>query len=314
MSAVVSQTAKCLTEVDFEIAFGEALTPCVVEQIRRYRFEYEEFSAAEYDTLLIKIIDTLLDPQLMQSGEHRLPQWESGWGENLQALATNPADIEQIVPRYFNKYGAVRWQGRFIRPLADQFEFHSLGIILDWLFDQYCRHADTVYEFGCGTGHNLLRLRRINPQARLWGLDWATSSQRLLAQLAELGIDTNIRGHRFDYFHPDDHFSLAPGSVIYTVASLEQIGSRWQPYLDYLLRQRPALCIHVEPIAELLDPDVLLDNLSRKYFQKRNYLDGYLTGLRELEQTGRIRIHRAQRTGIGSLFIEGYSVIVWSPA
>lgn len=313
MTHDVTQATKFLTEQDFQIAFGEKLAPWVAEQIDQYDFKYQEFTPIERDLLLNKIVDTLLDPQLPQSGEHRLPQWESGWDENFRALTQNPNDINQIVPKYFNKYGAVRWQGRFIRPLSEHFELHTLAMILDWLFDQYCREAKTIYEFGCGTGHNLLRLRRLNSVAKLWGLDWAISSQQLINQMRELNIDHNIHGHRFDYFQPDHNFELDHGSVVYTVASLEQIGSRWEWFVNYLLKQRPSLCIHVEPIAELLNPDVLLDNLSRKYFKKRNYLDGFLSGLREHEAAGRIRIHRAQRTGIGSLFIEGYSVIVWSP-
>jgi len=298
---------------DFERAFGEVLSPFVIQQIKKYQFQYANLSSTEQERLIIKIVDTLLDPKLTQSGEHRLSQWESGWSENLEALQNNPGDSKQIIPRYFNKFGAVRWQGRLIKPVSEKFEYHSLAIILDWLFDKYCRKADTIYEFGCGTGHNLLHLREINPTATLWGLDWATSSQDILARMAKDKTCRDIHGHRFDYFVPDTRFRLEPESVVYTVASLEQIGDRWMPFVDYLLSQKPAICIHVEPIAELLNQDVLLDNLSCKYFRKRNYLHGFLDGLKTLERNGRLRIDRAQRTGIGSIFIEGYSVIVWSP-
>jgi hypothetical protein len=307
------QNCAALGPNDFKMAFGEELSPFVIQQIQKYNFTYENFSEAEQEKLLIKIIDTLLDPNLMKSGEHRLSEWESGWHENLQALSSNPGNSTHIVPRYFNKYSAVRWQGRFLKPLSEKFEFYSLAIILDWLFDKYCRKANNIYEFGCGTGHNLMHLREINPHARLWGLDWATSSQDILTQIAKDQLCGDIHGHRFNYFNPDTGFLLAPDSIVYTVASLEQIGDRWQPFAEYLLTQKPAICIHVEPIAELLDPNVLLDNLSCKYFRKRNYLHGFLDGLRALECDGRVRIHSAQRTGIGSLFIEGYSVIVWSP-
>ena len=60
-------------------------------------------------------------------------------------------------------------------------------------------------------------------------------------------------------------------------------------------------------------PGNLVDYLSILYFKKRNYLSGFLLKLRELEEAGKIKIHMAKRTFIGSLYIEGYSVIAWSP-
>jgi hypothetical protein len=145
-------------------------------------------------------------------------------------------------------------------------------------------------------------------------LDWAASSQKIIRRLARNGVDRNIFAHRFDFFDPDNSFNLEKNSIVYTSASIEQTGTQYKRFLEYLLRQRPALCIHIEPIAELLDENHLLDYLSIQYFKKRKYLSGYLDHLRKLEKQGQIKIHRAQRTYIGSLFIEGYSVIVWSPA
>lgn len=304
---------KSLSIHDFEGAFGEKLSPFVADRIGKYSFKYAEITPEEKEILLIKIVETLLDPKLLQSGEHRLDQWESGWGENLELLLQNPRNIDLIIPKYFNKYGAIRWRGRFIRPVSEKFECHSLAIILDWLFDKYMREAPAIYEFGCGTGHNLLRARGVNSSASLCGLDWATASQSIIERLAHYKIDPNISGHRFDYFNPDELFHLAPDSVIYTVASLEQVGSRWDKFIDYIIHNCPKLCIHVEPVAELLDPNKLIDYLSIEYFKKRNYLSGFLDGLRKFEREGKVKIHRAQRTNIGSLFIEGYSVIVWEP-
>ena len=306
-------TVKSLAVQDFEGAFGEVLSPYVAERVGEYSFQYIEFSEGEKESLLIKIVETLLDPKLLKSGEHRLDQWETGWGENLELFLKNPDNVDLIVPKYFNKYGAVRWGGQFIRPVSDKFECHSLAIIQDWLFDKYLRDVVSIYEFGCGTGHNLLRARGVNAKASLCGLDWAAASQRIIERIAQNKIDPDIRGRRFDYFNPDESFQLGQNSAIYTVASLEQVGSRWDKFIEYVLRNRPKICIHIEPVAELLDPKILLDYLSIEYFKKRNYLKGFLDGLRQLETEGKVTIHRAQRTYIGSLFIEGYSVVVWSP-
>lgn len=304
---------KSLGIEDFKIAFRAELSPYVAERINQYSFKFSEFTLAQKESLIIKIVNTLLDPQLIKSGEHRLDQWESGWGENLELLRNNSQEMEHIIPKYFNKYGAIRWCGDFIQPVSEKFEYNTLAIILDWVFDKYMRDVNCIYEFGCGTGHNLLGVRRVNSNARLWGLDWAPSSQKIINKIAESELDKNIKSYRFDYFNPDYSFPIESNAAVYTVASLEQVGENWGKFVDYLLEKKPKICIHIEPIGELLDESKLIDFLSIKYFKKRNYLNGFLDGLRSLERLNKIKIHKAQRTNIGSLFIEGYSVVVWTP-
>jgi hypothetical protein len=152
----------------------------------------------------------------------------------------------------------------------------------------------------------------VNLDVELVIIYWAKSSQELIRQISEDTKDEKLWGKQFDFFNPDYDFDDV-GDVICTIASLEQTGTNYDKFLDYLLFYKPKLCIHIEPIAELLDINNLLDYLSIEYFKKRNYLSGFLTRLRQLEKEGKIEIIRAQRTYIGSLFIEGYSVIVWKP-
>ena len=97
-------------------------------------------------------------------------------------------------------------------------------MIVDWLFDTYMREAESIYEFGCGTGYHLIRLRDINPSAVLYGLDWTAASQKIISLLVDKKYASNIYGQRFDYYNPDMAFRLNKNAVVYTVASLEQIG------------------------------------------------------------------------------------------
>lgn len=301
---------KILKTGDFEQMFGEKLPDFVAKKITSYNFVYEEISEAERDGWLRKIVATLLDPGLPFSGEHRHQQWEKGWGENLDEYEKT-GNIELIKPRYFGKYPVIRIKQRFIKTVSENFERDSLAVIEDWLFDKYMRTAKNIYEFGCGTGHNLLRARKINPDAELYGLDWAESSQKLINAMASGGVDKKLHSHNFDFFNPDQNFNLGEAGVVYTVAALEQIGDRFKPFLEYLIKQRPYLCVHIEPMAELLEPENLLDYLSIEYFKKRKYLFGFLAELRTLEAAGKIKIIEAKRNYIGSLYIEGYSVVVW---
>jgi SAM-dependent methyltransferase len=253
-----------------------------------------------------------LSDDLIYSGEHRKEQWEKGWGQNLdELLKINASDA--MIPRYFGKYEINRLRQKFIRPISRNFEYNMLGVILDWLFDKYLKNHESIYEFGCGTGHNLLRLRSFNSNANLWGLDWAESSQTIINEYAVNNADKKLFAHKYDYFNPDFSLELKKGSAIYTVASLEQIGVKYRSFVDYVLKNKPSICIHIEPVEEMLDEENLLDYLSICYFKKRKYLSGYLTYLKELESKGKLKIIKAQRSYIGSFFIEGYSVVVWAP-
>ena len=98
-----------------------------------------------------------------------------------------------------------------------------------------------------------------------------------------------------------------------TFASLEQTGENYKKFVSYLLKNKPDICVHIEPIEELLGLKRLPDYLSIKYFEKRKYINGFLGYLRELARKGKIKIMEAKRTNSGSLFVDGHSLIVWKP-
>lgn len=303
---------KRLVVRDFEAAWKERVSGFVRGKIVKARLLYRELDISERDAVLLRITDFLISRYVVYAGKHRHGQWEAGWGENLSEFKKTKK-ISGVVPRYFGKYPINRFRQTLIMARTKSFEADMLSILEYWLFDKYLRNIPAVYEFGCGTGHNLLRVREVNKTAELWGLDWVAASQELIHGLAQKLHDVHLRGHRFDFFNPDKAFHLDPNGAVYTVAALEQTGSNYKKFVAYLLKNKPFICVHIEPIGELLDKDVLLDNLSIKYFEKRNYLSGYLNYLRALEKEGKVKIHEARRSFIGSMFIDGYSVIVWSP-
>ena len=301
-----------VTSTTIEKLWKEKLNPYVKGKIDGYKLRYAEISPEEVDEIYIKIVNTLLDPFLVYSGPHRLKQWEKGWGQNFSEFSES-GKLTDVSPHYFGKYPINRFNQQFVKGVSTEYEKRMLYVILDYIFDKYLRTVDSIYEFGCGTGHNLIKTREVNPHAKLVGLDWTKASQNILKKVAASGLVKEISGANFDFFKPNQKVKIAPNSAIYTVAALEQIGTRYKPFVSYLLKNKPSICIHVEPIAEMLDEKVLIDNLSVKYFRKRKYLNGYLDYLRTLEKAGKIEIIETKRTYIGSMYIEGYSVIVWRP-
>jgi SAM-dependent methyltransferase len=302
---------RIISPEDLETVWQTHFSPWVRARAAEQALAYEELTPREHDAAVLRVVKTL-DGNLTRSGGHRLSSWEQGWRENLQTYVAS-GSLDDLAPRYFGKEPLVRWRQRYIRALHSSLEYRMFGLLLDWIIDEWLLAPEHVYEFGCGTGHNLLRVRERHPQAKLTGLDWAETSQAVIRRIATTIGDDRLESRRFDYFNPDYSLTLEEGATVITVASLEQTGDQFKGFIDYLSGQPIERVIHVEPISELLDPDNLLDYLSIRYFRARNYLNGLVDYLHLKESRGDLQILRQQRSFVGSFFIDGYSLVMWRP-
>ena len=272
---------------------------------------YSEISKSANNEAILRVLNAL-NSDLIQVGAHRSGDWEKGWQENYENYKQSK-NLSDVIPKYFNKIPLIRWKQEWIQPNSPTMEYDMLGLIVNFITDSYLEDFSNVYEFGCGTGHNLLRIRNRMPDVKLIGLDWATSSQALIRQVAVDTSDPKFTGENFDYFKPNRDLKIRDNSAVITVASLEQTGSKFNEFIDYLVEQKPSLVIHIEPMWEPLDETNLLDYLSIKYFEKRNYLNGLQKYIEHLENQGKAEIVKKDRTYVGSFYIDGYSLLVWKP-
>ena len=300
---------KTLTRENFAKAFGEETSVLVEKKIDAYDFSYQHLSSLEKNEIILNILKTIDNPPGI-SGEHRINVWEKGWKENCDEIASNK-NFDSLIPKYFGKFPYVRWEKEIIKPLNKDFEYNMVQVLQYWLFEKYFSHVDNIYEFGCGTGHNLFRASEVNPSANIYGLDWAKSSQDTLREINKV-FDKNFNYHNFDFFNIDTDFKISENSGIYTFAALEQVGTNHKNFVDYLIENNCRICLHIEPISELLDyENDINDNLSVKYFKARNYLNSFYKYLCELESQNKIKILQKTPSFIGSQYINGYSIVAW---
>jgi cyclopropane fatty-acyl-phospholipid synthase-like methyltransferase len=205
----------------------------------------------------------------------------------------------------------IRLEGRYILPDSQDFETAFVTMLRFYLFRKYFSEVNSVYEFGCGTGLNLVALARMFPDKRLFGLDWSRVSCEIIDKIAQTK-KMNLNGVLFDMFEPDYKLKLAPGSAVFTIGAMEQLGKNFAPFLSFLLKKKPSICINIETLYELYSPDSLFDYAAAKYIEKRGYLQGYLSRLRQLEQEKKVQIIKVQRT-FGNLYHDGYSFVIWRP-
>lgn len=278
--------------------------------LQDYDFRYTVLKDKEFENTLLTVIKTIEDTQLSVSGKSRHTDWEQGWGENLQLFKDSNYNLSSLIPKYMYKKNIKRLFSKYIKPFDINFEINFYTVYRHFLFKKYLQAVDSVYEFGCGTGYNLVIMAQLFNEKKLFGLDWVDSSVTLVDTIAS-AYKFNLSGHHFDFLNPDFSLEVEKNSAFITLNSMEQLGNNYHEFLNFIISKKPILCINSEPFIELYDESDFFDYLAVKYHKKRNYLNGYLKALKELEQNNKIKILKTQRVNIGSLFHEGYSFVIW---
>lgn len=301
---------------DFAALFGTQAADISREcrdLISKTDWSYRHLAPEERDAAILDILRRIDSGEFNVAGRQKQIRWKEGWQDILNGFVRSGYNPEKLKPHYDLKPGQIiRFFQNYVMPKDPMFEMKWLAIFRIWIFRKYLSRVDNIYEFGCGTGQNLVVLAKLFPEKKLFGLEWVDAPVKILKLLAEKhGL--NIEGRRFDMFSPDRQMTIAPNSAILTRASLEQIGPDHNKFLDFILSKKPALCINIEPITELYDKNKLPDYLAARFQEKRNYLTGYLNRLKELEKEGKIEIFKIWRVPFGSLHLDPYSYIVWRP-
>jgi hypothetical protein len=300
---------------DFAELFGTSgsdFSPKILRLIRHLNFRYRNLTQKERTEFYRKVLAALASNTFKPSGRSRYADWQRGWAENLKDFKKSKYDLNRLIPKYIRRRRPVRLFGDAVMPVNPKFELDFYTVYRTWLFEKYLPRAKAVYEFGCGTGYNLVIAAKMYPKTPFYGLDWARSSVSLINQIAR-AHRLKLEGIRFDMFGPDLRLPIQDKSVFITFNSLEQLGTNFKKLVDFFIKKKPMLCVHAEPFYELYRRDRLLDVLAANYHEKRNYLRGYLDYLRQLQASRRIKIIKIHRVCFGSVFHEGYSLCVWKP-
>lgn len=300
-----------VSEGDIRVMLGIDKTLQAFGGLSENDFSYRKVFGVERDFEILNCIKRIeKDVQVVGTPE-RAEVWENGWMENLEEFRET-LDVDKLKPKYFHSDFPIRFKGELIKSENPRFQVQLDLLIKRCIFELYASGCDHIYEFGCGTGYNLVELSEMYPEKNLYGLDFTRSGVDILGLLHKK-LKKNIRGSRFDFTMPDTSYQIERGGVIFTFAALEQIGEKFDKFVDYLQESDAKLVVHLEPIVELYDENSLFDYLAKRFHQKRGYLSGLLPYLKKLDGEGSIVIEKVQRLHLGNHNHEGYTLIVWSP-
>ncbi len=310
-----AMTDSVLTVQDFARLFGttaDDISSDCRAIIDAHDFSYRTLVGEERDHVLLNVLKQIDADQFSLAGPEGKERWEKGWTEARDSFLGSGGDASQLVPKYIRLGQPLRMYQTYVEPSDPNFELNWYEVFRLWLSQTYLADAKTVYEFGCGSGFNLAVLAQLYPDKRYFGLDWASSSVDIVNELGKTrGWD--MHGHLFDFFSPDRSVRIEENSTVLTIGALEQTGADYEKFIQYLLESSPSLCVNIEPIVEWYEADNLVDYPAIQFHLKRNYWRGFPARLKELEQAGKVEILKAKRSYFGSLYIEGYSQLIWRP-
>jgi SAM-dependent methyltransferase len=281
------------------------------DQLRPPDLIYRPLSEVEAATAMAAIDDVIRGKPLRVAGADDPDVWERGWSELASQLEHQQITTQTLRPQYFHAAVPCRLFGTLVEQVTPNFEYWVGLCVRFATFAEFLRDRKHIVEFGCGTGINLLLLAELLPAARLVGCDWATPSQKILAQMARESGKA-IEGHRFNMLMVEgDCGGIDIDTAVLTVHALEQLGSNWGPILEFLGARRAGIYLHLEPLLELYDSRVPLDELARRYHLKRNYLQGFVPTIQKLAENRQAEILALRRVQFAGLYHEAYSVMVW---
>ncbi len=297
--------------IDIAKSFGANVKYLDHNFFNTVNFAYEDIDGSEERQLILDILKKIDSDRQVIGALERTKIWNDGWSENLSDFRDNP-DLSCTIPKFIRPNQLIRFNQKYIRPANPNFEADYFKMFQLWFFGEYLYPFDHIHEFGCGSGINLAAIAKMFPHKNLTGYDFAPSAVELINTIGS-HYEFKMQALFFDMLKPDYSCKIQKNSCVLTIGTMEQLASNFYPFMDYLLDQRPGLCLHVEPTIELYDENNLIDYLAIKFLKKRGYTVGLLPYLQELHKAGRIELIKVKRLFFGSLYQEGYNYMVWKP-
>lgn len=172
-----------------------------------------------------------------------------------------------------------------------------------------------LVELGSGYGSIILKL------ASLPGYDTAryTAGELTDTGVACMNLLASHLGNRFEAGSCDlddlnlEKFTIPENAVFFTCWAAAYIKGFSRNTLFEIIRHKPMIVIHIEPIYEHWSEDSLLQLLWRRYLQMNDYNQSLLTSLKKFEAEGLIQIIEERNSIFGSNSLAPVSIIKWIP-
>ena len=299
---------------NFAKSFGvnvDNLSDVTLKEINKHNFNYKRVTGDALEKLILQILKKIESDNQVVAEKKRADVWETGWNESLNQYLEGEFDNDIVRPKFIRKHLPLRWNQSYIIAEDPWFEMNFVEVMKTHIFQHYFSDIDSIFEFGSGTGHNLVTADNVLNNVELIGTDFAPSAVNLINEIGKKR-GGRLKAKHFDMMRPGKDIVLTKNSGVFISGALEQLAGEIDPMFQYLIEQDFKICILIEPTTELYDDDNLSDFLAKKFQTQRGYTSNLLKKLNLLAETKKIKLQKIQRLKFGSMMMEGYNLFVWS--
>lgn len=150
--------------------------------------------------------------------------------------------------------------------------------------EPYISENKTIVELGAGWGRNLFRFFSDGIADRIVGAEFTQEGVTAGRKIAE---KYKVPGafYHFDYNNPNKEIlPELKDAVVFTHNSIEQIPRLKSAFIEFLIKAKPAVVIHFEPVYEYRTENTLLHLLWKRYTELNDYNRNLLTVLKEMKK------------------------------
>ena len=215
------------------------IPPACIKIINNRDFRYTFFDQNERDRIILDMIKKIDFKKYTISGENEKERWEKGWQENLDNFIDGGYNKKSLVPQYIRNGLPIRLYGDYVKTCDEEFEINFIDLIITFVFHKYLKDKDAIYEFGCGPCYNLLSFAQAFPEKYYCGCDWVEQSKKITEVIRD-HYNFNMNGEVFNMFYPTENFNVKNNSAAFTLGSLEQLGEKYDSFIDFLFPFPPS--------------------------------------------------------------------------
>ncbi len=293
-----------------EIFKEKQLDSSIVNLIKKKKIYYSELNTIKRDKAIVDTLKKINTENRIVTSKGRKKIWEKGWGD-INYNFKKKKNIKNLIPQFYSKRSNLyfRLNGSFIKS-AKSFEYEMIDIYRHWYFKKYFKNIENIYEFGAGSGHNLISLMKIFPQKKIFASDFSKNSVNLLKSISDYK-NYNWKCFQFDMKKINKRIILKKNSAVYTSGSIEQLSGKIDNFFNFIIKNKPKVCIHIEPMPQLFKTNNLEDILSIMALEKKKYSTNFLEKIYQLKKQKKIKIIKLLKSPFGSQLIDGMNLLVW---